>query len=230
MRRLRRARQRAGGRTDLDERLVEAIGLGRCPVCRTIKQAEERYWDFFLYETFQGPGAKLEVRGSIGYCPRHLRQLEAHNDLLPSANMAHESVLGALERLRKPRRGWFWRRSRIPTAGWRCPVCRQLEPGELYALQALGNLLESDRELAAVYQRSEGLCFEHAARFLESRIPGAAIIRARILQTLEQHLEETGRLVRSFDYQKESAGRELAGAWRRAFLALRDDPGRIRVE
>jgi len=205
----------------LERGIVEAVQEPGCPVCRTLRNAERRYWSFFLHEGFQDPEAALRVARSIGYCRRHADQLELEHDLFAAAKLTRASVLGALEQL-EPKPG---RRS-TPAAGSRCPVCRSLVSSEQDALAALGRLLE-DAAFAERYRHSDGLCFDHVGLALTRRTQGAGLIRAHARATLDGHEAQLRRLVQSFDYRAKPADAELASAWKRATQALRGDPGRI---
>jgi hypothetical protein len=205
--------------------LFEAMRETGCPVCRVLRESEARYWNFFLYEGFQDSQAYLDLVESVGYCPRHLAQLAARNDVFAAAGLASASVKGALRRLdvRPPR----FRRRRIRRAGDRCPPCRLLATHEALLLRALSTLLEGDAEALRSYQGSEGLCFDHVAASYSLRLDELGVLVGHARARLRSRLEEVERLQASFDYQAAPATRELAGAWRRAFAAVRDHPGHV---
>lgn len=207
------------GHAGIEHELEAAIRTGGCPACRVLRDDEERYWSFFLYEGFQDPEADRKLARSIGYCPRHLEQLARRHDPFASASVALASVGGALDALSA---------SRVPPpAASACPVCASLAVAEELALAALVPLLEADAELAAAYQAGEGLCYDHLGRAAELHGRRAKALLEHGRRTLERHRQALERLLASFDYRARGPDRDLAGAWRRGFLALHGDPGRV---
>jgi len=209
-----------------EQDLVEAIPRGGCPACRLLRRAETQYWFFFLYEGFQDPEAGAALRRSIGYCRRHLGQLADHNDVFAAANLALASVGGALERLDASRGRWGKRRVSQP-AGAGCPACTHTEATEHAALESLGPLLEKEPTIHDLYRSSAGLCFDHVAKAQRIGVEGLSLLEAHARRRLEEQATDLACLIRSFDYQTESADAQLAGAWKRAFRAIRGDPGRV---
>jgi hypothetical protein len=202
----------------LEFELRELVAQPGCPICRLLRASEERYWSFLLYEGFQDPEVKADVRDSLGYCARHVGQLAARQDVFAFAVLARAAVEGALAALTDA--GGLRRRS-VPPPGRRCPACRMLASTERNALDALGVLLDRDRRFLELYGAADGLCLGHIALARA----GSAVLRAQARARFDLLAVELARLIYSFDYRAEPAGRDLAGAWRRAFRALRDDPG-----
>lgn len=211
-------------RHGLDADLARALGESGCPVCRLMREAEDRYWDFFLYEGFQDPGAATTLRRTVGYCHRHLRQLRHHHDTFAGSSLAHASLEGALERLLDDSRRARVRSRRQPLS---CPVCEHLAGYEQLALEALGRLLDRDEEVRAAYREHSGLCFAHLELALARRVEAADMLREHGARRLRRLKEDVQRLHESYRYDREPADAELAGSWLRAFRALRGDPGRI---
>lgn len=211
-------------RHGLDADLAGALGERGCPVCRLMRDTEERYWDFFLYEGFQDAGAATTLRRTVGYCHRHLRQLRHHHDTFAGSSLAHASLEGALERLAEgPRRA----RVRPRLRPLSCPVCEHLAGYERLALEALGRLLDRDDEVRTAYGEHGGLCFAHLEIALARRVEAADMLREHGARRLGRLKDEVQRLHESYRYDRESADGELASSWLRAFRALRGDPGRI---
>jgi len=207
------------GHARIEHELEAAIRAGGCPVCRILRDDEDRYWSFFLYEGFQDADADRRLARSIGYCPRHLAQLARRHDPFASASIALASVRGALDALA--------RRRVPPPAAKACPACASLEVAEKLALSALPPLLDGDAALAAEYAAGEGLCYDHLSLAAELNGRRAKALLEQGRRTLERQREALERLLASFDYRAEPPDREQAGAWRRAFAALRGDPGRV---
>lgn len=207
------------GHARIEDELRSAVGAGGCPLCRLLRDDEERYWAFFLYEGFQDPDAERRLARSVGYCPRHLAQLARRHDPFAAASLALASVRGALAALEG-------RRAPPPPAS-ACPVCSSLATAEALAVRALVPLLEGDAEAQAAYAAGEGLCYDHLGLVAEVHGRRARALLEQGRRTLERHREALERLIASFDYRAQAPDREQAGAWRRAFAALRGEPGRV---
>jgi hypothetical protein len=212
--------------TTRDSDLVDALREPGCPACRVLRAAEERYWFFFLHEGFQEPDAVAAVRRSVGYCRRHEAQLAARRDAFALAVLSHAAVVGALERLARgaPR----LRRGGADGVGRDCPVCAELARTERGALDRLLAGL-ADGRLAAAYEASDGVCFDHVRAAPGTPRAGAARLRRDARARLERQRMELDELIGTFDYRAAGAAPEQARAWRRALAALRGDPGAVGV-
>ncbi len=150
---------------------------------------------------FQDPQAALDLRRSVGYCRRHLAQLAERQDPFASAVLADASVEGALLQLEEHPRPFGRGRRHART---HCPVCTSL---------------------VSLQQTASG-CSASSPRPTRPS-PTSTGARTASATTITGRLHDVRRLKKSFDYRSDAPSPELARAWRRAFRALRDDPGRL---
>jgi hypothetical protein len=210
--------------SDLDRRLAEGVLQVGCPVCRLLREDETRYWDFFLYEGFQDSAAAVDLRRSLGYCRRHVEQLARQRDAFASALLAAASLRGALATLLRERSSF--RRRELQRPGFGCPVCARLADWQELCVRRLAELVASDTAFADNYRASDGLCFDHLGPALHAGAAAMAL-KEHAVERLERLEGEVRALAASFEYRSRPPTAELATAWRRAFAALRGDPGRV---
>jgi len=60
--------------------LLDALKEKGCPICNLAKKNIHMAMDSFLYERVNDPGARKEIRKSLGYCNTHAWQLQKFGD------------------------------------------------------------------------------------------------------------------------------------------------------
>lgn len=144
---------------ELAPSLQHALRLPGCPVCRVVRDAEPQYWRS-LGERHARGAAIEAVCEAVGYCPRHLAQLQERGDPSMTAEVARAAVEGALSALRAPR----CRRLRpdggsdsASRPGERCPACAALAPLEHAAIDLLARLIVDDHRARRLLELGNGL-------------------------------------------------------------------------
>lgn len=156
--------------------VVRALSLPGCALCRSLDADHEQWMGSFWREGKQDPKARRRFFEAGGFCRGHawlLHRLVSE----AGSGAAIADLYGQLAsydlrwleniRLNLDRR----RRQRAPTLRRRrrCPACafgaEALERKAHFLAEAL-----SEEQVRGAYRRSEGLCFPHFARTLESAL------------------------------------------------------------
>jgi hypothetical protein len=72
-----------------------------CALCVLEKEAVHSYFEAFLYENVNDPGARDSLRESRGYCPHHAHQLAGFHDTLALSILYKDQMLLAASFLEK---------------------------------------------------------------------------------------------------------------------------------
>jgi hypothetical protein len=147
--------------------LLDALGDG-CPICRLVKEANQKFMNAFLYESVNDPFLRARIRESIGFCNRHAWQLRKMGDPFGQSIIYQDllrSVLGRLDEVGALSMALktLARRGSMPkTRGGDCLMCvHEKETGERYA-SAFARYF-TDPDLNRHYRDSFGLCLQHLA-------------------------------------------------------------------
>jgi hypothetical protein len=206
-------------------KLQDALAAAGCPVCRVVRQAEQRYLWGYLYEQVNDPHSREEFIAARGFCADHARALLAFHDVLGVAILYRHLVgelTAALERaaaaVARTPRGAAPRVAAALAPVAVCPACRHVRLHEDSLLHALVVRLE----LPDVWDRLCGpaaLCLRHflAALRAADRAAQARLVQAELaaLRGLARDLDE---LIRKFDYRfrQEPVTPDEAASWTRA--------------
>jgi hypothetical protein len=173
----------ASGRTSLYFDLLDGFKKPGCGICRYALRAVERFFDSLTYENTNDPRIRDGIRAARGFCNRHTVQYLGFSDELGSAliyrDLLHTvlpalqvatpgglaGVAGALTDQDGQRGADRALKALAPTE--LCMACQRLQQSEEHylatLLQHLGN-----KEFAAAYESSDGLCTVHANLALQS--------------------------------------------------------------
>jgi hypothetical protein len=146
--------------------LVGLLAHRGCPLCGTLAEAEDRWFSWFVIESYTFPEVIAQLRASAGLCPAHTRRLlEAGSPPRVAAQVARLVVAGTLQRLRAP----------VPRGP--CPACRSLEATATNATRVL--VVAFGDPAAEAVRSSAALCRPHAIAVLAQAPPATALDAAR---------------------------------------------------
>src|SRR5947199_6202609 len=115
-------------------RLLEQLREPGCAICVLGAREAARYLDGLCWEYVNDPGVRERLRASLGFCPQHAHQLDAHPDRLAVAILYHDFIGHAAQEL--GRRAT----ARRPTGPKRpCPVCQVVEEQERECIGVLAD-------------------------------------------------------------------------------------------
>ena len=147
---------------ETDELGLAAVYLSRalkeegCPICRRVRESEERWIWTVLYELTGDPELHEKFAQSLGLCREHAalmaKVVETRELVTPtSVTRLYETVVSqVLQDLPRPSHG-------------PCPLCEIAEEAAERESFFLGKLL-LDPEFWEAFQRSDGLCLPHFLR------------------------------------------------------------------
>jgi len=200
--------------------LEQAMREPGCPICRQVREAEERWIWNALYEFTGDPELHERFASALGLCREHaalMAQVVETRELLTPAAVArlYETVvIRALEELANFRgRRNFVRKN--------CPVRQLARDTEDRETWFLGRLLE-DEDLWRAYEGSDGLCLPHLLKVLPEAHEEVwqklvSDFRRRLTRLL-QNLRELQRKER-FDVDEPLTPEEIE-SWREALWRL----------
>ncbi|MEN4041160.1 MAG: DUF6062 family protein [Anaerolineaceae bacterium] len=161
-------------------KLVEAMQLPGCPVCRRAWQASNETMEIFLWENVNDPQTRGNINAAYGFCDYHTRLLVSrelsNSGTVLGVNIIYE-LLGRIvsEDLKKASLrskvsgflgGWFNKEARRSTkilpARDLCPACkltRQAVMNTLFTL--IESLQKGVTDVKNAYLDSDRLCFDH---------------------------------------------------------------------
>lgn len=198
----------------------EALGQEGCPVCRIIREAENRYFFWFVNENIHSLTTYEILANGGRLCHRHswlLYDWAAKEGSLQSSatlysyitdlltedlRLAHKSSqrkAGPFAGLsRRPLRP---RVSRSPEAQ-NCWVCRSIGQTEDTFLHFLCASLDDDMEMKESYARSSGLCVAHLqAAFAKASAPVGSLLLQKAVSDLGQLKAQLLEYERKHDYR-----------------------------
>ncbi len=185
-----------------------------CGLCVLEKEAVHSYFDAFLYENVNGPGARVDLRSSRGYCPYHAHHLAGFRDTLALSILYKEQAQIAASFLEKN----ATHNNLFPK--WEvhdmCPGCRQ-------ALQIRGHYISilikglGEPEMRKAFLDHFHVCLTHLLMVMDElddadfkkKLAEKMSLR---LKTLADHLEQYCQ-----DCQKNADGEEFDSPYRYAW-------------
>ncbi|MCS7240723.1 MAG: hypothetical protein NZ651_05720 [Candidatus Bipolaricaulota bacterium] len=200
--------------------LEKAMQAPGCPICRRVREAEERWIWNVLYELTGDPKVHERFATSFGLCREHaalMAQVVETRELVTptgTARLYESAVAHVLHGLANFRTKKGLQREE-------CPVCVVAEEAEERESWFLGKLL-ADPAFCAAYEKSDGLCLPH---FLSVWSGAPKKVRAKLLADFQGrlarllvHLRELQRKER-FDVHEPPTPEEIA-SWREALWRL----------
>lgn len=149
-----------------DLALKEALTEEGCPLCRLVREGEERWLWQLLYEFTGDPGVRGELDRALGLCHAHahlLIKVVEERELIGGDGVAriYESIV---RRYRRDLMGSGSapngpRPRRLPRKAG-CPLCSRGQERELGLIHSLLKGLE-DQEWRVSFKASDGLCNPH---------------------------------------------------------------------
>lgn len=200
--------------------LERAMKERGCPICRRVREAEERWIWNVLYELTGDPEIHERFSSSFGLCREHAalaaKVVETRELVTPTgvARLYETVVEKALAEL-------VGFRGRKGLTRGECPLCEVAREAEDRESWFLGKFL-ADAEFWAAYERSDGLCLPHFFS-VWSRSPVKVRPKLRLdfqkrLSGLLERLRELQRKER-FDVDEPLTPEEIE-SWREALWRL----------
>jgi len=209
---------------------------GGCPICGICARSLERFYFWFVVESYYNPSMIEELKKSYGFCKEHAWKLiETGRDYIIGVMFEYltESTKIKLEHFlkeirsskasKKSRYRWKLRRGDFEkireTLGHRsqCPACESVELNEKYATGQFLAVLK-EQEMKDLYVKSGGLCFHHLQQVLSISDESEAVflIEDEIKRSQRMN-DELGEFLRKVAYQhrNEPQGAEQ-NSWIRA--------------
>lgn len=140
-------------------KVLEAVQKNRdCPLCALEKEAVHSYFDAFLYENVNNPGARDALRASRGYCSYHAHHLAGFHDTLALSILYKDQVLLAASFIEKTASRMNilqeWIKHDL------CPACRQaIQIRDHYAGILAKGLAEP--EMREAFLANDHTCLNH---------------------------------------------------------------------
>jgi len=200
--------------------LRRALREPGCPICRLVRESEERWIWTLLYEFTGDPEIHSLLARSLGLCAPHadlMRKVVEGRRLMTPSGVArlYETVVKALEG--ELRQGRLRGNAKKPE----CPLCTYAKNTAERQAYFLAQLL-STREWRKEYEASDGLCWPHVRQVLAQaprEVQGWLTQDfAGRLERLRRNLSELQRKQR-YDVP-EPVTPEEADSWREALWRL----------
>ncbi|HDH09504.1 MAG TPA: hypothetical protein ENF84_01050 [Chloroflexi bacterium] len=200
--------------------LRRALREPGCPICRLVRESEERWIWTLLYEFTGDPEIHSLLAHSLGLCAPHadlMRKVVEGRRLMTPSGVArlYETVVKALEG--ELRQGRLRGNAKKPE----CPLCTYAKNTAERQAYFLAQLL-STREWRKEYEASDGLCWPHVRQVLAQaprEVQGWLTQDfAGRLERLRRNLSELQRKQR-YDVP-EPVTPEEADSWREALWRL----------
>src|SRR5437868_3305349 len=124
-------------------RLLEQLREPGCAACLLAAREAGRTLDSLCWEHVNDPTVRDRLRASLGFCPQHSHQLDAHPDRLAIAILYGDFIGHAAQELGR------WATARRSTGPKRpCPVCQVVEEQERECIEVLADFID-DPEMDA---------------------------------------------------------------------------------
>lgn len=218
-----------------------------CPICQSCANKLERFYFWFIIESYYNPNMMEKLKKAQGFCREHTWKLiEAgspyitgvmYQYLTEDARAKMEECLAKIKSARgKPRR--FFRRKRgdrdfqnLKGTFLRlspCPACASIEENTDRAIGEFLSILE-EPGIKPLYKNSGGLCIQHFFRvFSQSDEAKANFLLEDQIERVQKLNGELNRFLESYDYRypKERKGEEQNSWWQSAefFAGKKYDP------
>jgi hypothetical protein len=172
------------GTTEL--RLLEALDLDGCPICRVVEGADERHLFWFLHENFTKSGYPRAWTGSLGFCSGHGELLLRREGVRLRIATTHRALLHHRRACWQQEAGASGARAAADSTVGSCPACTTRTQAAREAAGALLTLLRQP-EVARRYGEHGRLCLPHL-RLLAADLSRDMLERA--LEAQERALAE----------------------------------------
>jgi hypothetical protein len=235
-------------------KLVEAMKLQGCPVCRRAWQASNETMEIFLWENVNDPRIRNDIIASYGFCNYHTRLLVArelsNSGVALGVNIIYEQLGRVVSKelaTLKPKRkltGFFADLGK--TFGNRsnqekvlppkdiCPACKLSNQAIVNTLSTLFESLQNKvGDLTKAYLASDRLCFDHLRLGLAQygdRDPEAAkfLIDDAIEQLNRVSADMQGYIRKNnWEYRDEKMSPEENNAWQRMLVFFTGNPAPV---
>lgn len=201
--------------------LERALREPGCPICRRVRETEERWIWNVLYELSGDPEVHERFASSLGLCRAHaalMAQVVDTRELLTPTGVARlyaTAVSQALQTLAE------LSRRRKTVAREECPLCLVAKEAEERQGWFLGRLL-GEPTFWTLYKRSDGLCLPH---FLLTWAQTPAQIRPALLADFRERLKPLLQRLQGFQRKErfdvdEPPTLEELSSWREALWRL----------
>jgi len=200
--------------------LREALSAPGCPICRLVRESEEKWLWTLLYEFTGDPEVHGKFVASLGLCAAHAHLMklvvEGRRLMTPSgvARLYESTVRSLLARLA----GYPGRGKPRPDE---CPLCKYAQETAEREAYFLASLLREEGWRKA-FEGSDGLCWPHFSLTLSQAHPE---LRKWLVDEYRRRL--SGLLHRLSELQRkqrydvsEPISREEADSWREALWRL----------
>jgi len=213
--------------------LLDALNEKGCPICGLVQKAIHMEMDSFLYERVNDPGARKEIRKSLGFCNTHAWQLQKFGDGF-GLSIIYNELLGMLndkilstdlkknatktKALLKELTGGKVKANYQEKSKITCPACNNLRDCEKRYITAFIEGF-SEAEFKVAFGRSSGLCLPHIVSVLatckdEELIKELLKAESEKICNLRKELDEFERK-HDYRFSKEGFGKE-GDSWMRA--------------
>lgn len=200
--------------------LYDALAAPGCPVCRSVRIREERYFRFLLNEYVSDASTRNEVVRSGGFCARHtwlMTTIERERTIMPvGAALLLEVILRERMRsMQSPSGGESHRDA--------CPACTVVSFGTSGELRELAEAVAVDGSVRDRYGHSDGLCVAHVDALVAvvGDTPGARLIVAHTVAAAAEVMRDLREADRKRDWKARDEPRGVEQtAWQRAALLL----------
>jgi len=200
--------------------LSRALGEAGCPICRLVRESEERWIWTLLYEFTGDPEIHALLARSLGLCAPHadlMRKVVEGRRLMTPSGVArlYETVVKTLTR--ELQRGL----TRGGANKTECPLCVYAKGTAERQVYFLARLLPA-QEWKKEYKASDGLCWPHARQVL-AHAPRE--VQEWLTQDLAGRLERLHRNLSELQRKQrydvpEPATPEEVDSWREALWRL----------
>jgi hypothetical protein len=190
--------------------VVGALNLPGCALCRALDTDDERWMRSFRRDGKQDPNARRRFFEAGGFCREHAwlvhRVVSEAGSAAAIADLYGqlatydlrwlEKIRANLDRRRRQRAPTLRRRRRCPGCAFRADA---LDRKAHFLAEAL-----SEEQVRGAYRRSEGLCFPHFARTLESALAvGNKEIAGFLLDDWRDRLAELRAELAEYDRKRD---------------------------
>jgi hypothetical protein len=232
-------------------KLVEAMKLKGCPVCRRAWQTSNETMEIFLWENVNDPRIRGEIIASYGFCNYHARLLVSrelsNSGVALGVNIIYEQlgriVAGELDKAApKPKTFGFFERllsrgeqkEKVLPPKDICPACKLTNQAVINTLSTLFESVEKGVvDLKEAYLTSDRLCFDHLRLGLQhygSRHPAASrfFIDDTVGRLSQVSVDMQGYIRKNnWEYRDEKMTPEENEAWQRMLVFFTGHPSSV---
>ncbi|HSV85441.1 MAG TPA: DUF6062 family protein [Levilinea sp.] len=233
-------------------KLVDAMKLQGCPVCRRAWQASSDSMEIFLWENVNDPRIRGEINAAYGFCDYHTRLLVSrelsNSGVVLGVNIIYE-LLGRIvaEELKKALlrgqvAGFLGRllkkgarqANRILPGRDICPACKLTHQVVVNTLFTLFESLEKGVvDLREAYLESDRLCFDHLHWGLKQYAADHIVASRFLIDDAVQRLGNMSADMRGYirksnwEYREEKMTPDENDAWQRMLVFFTGYPAPV---